>query len=389
MIRHVFVISVLISLLPLAVEGGETTLNILYTGSLNGELEPCGCSPKTDFGGLARMSGYILRNKNSLYPYVLIDAGNFSDRDSAQGRMKAEAALKAFSIMKYDAVGFMNREKSFSNDFFVSMIQSLKVPFVSDSYPCKRSVSVNRGALEVVISASPEGFREGALNVLVTDKPAADLTTADKWDVIISSSGEILDAPVQMKGSLFVSGYPRGKNLGILTLSVDGEGRVKKFKHRFEALGPDIKEDALVRDVLDEYDANVAALLKTERPPAGSTYLGVAECGKCHQTFVESWEQTRHAGAFASLQKTGKAEDPECIICHSVGFGEEGGFYTIDTTPDLANVQCEECHGLDREHVTHYEKPMRRVTVSVCLKCHTQENSPDFDYEKYLKKVIH
>jgi hypothetical protein len=390
LIRHVIVIFVFLILLPFAAGAKEITLNVLYTGAIDAELEPCGCSPKTDFGGLARTSGYILRNGTGLSPYVLIDAGNFSGKDSEQGRLKVEAAMKAFNTMKYDAVAFMKNEKSFPPDFLASLVRRYEVPFVSDASPFERSVTVSRGHLDVHISSGLDGLEEDKLNILVTDKSVAELKTAEGWAVIISSSGEIIDQPLKTDGPVIVSGYPKGKRLGILTLHVDEKGKVTNFKHRFEALGPDIQEDEMVRKVLDDYDTRVAALMKdTERPPAGTTYVGVSKCGECHQPYVESWEKTKHAKAFASLEKVGKAADPECIVCHTVGFGEKGGFYTIDTTPQLANVQCEECHGLDREHMNNFERPMRPVTESVCLKCHTKDNSPEFNYAVYLKKVIH
>lgn len=390
MIRQLIVIFVFLVFLPLAVEGRDTKLNILFTGAINGELEPCGCSPKTDFGGLARISGYILLNRTNLYPYILIDAGNFSDRDSEQGRLKAEAIVRSFNIMKYDAVAFMENEKSFSDDFSASLIQRYEVPFVSDSYPCKKSVSISRGHIEVNISSKLNDHEEDKLNILVTDKSVADLKTAEGWDVIISSSGDIVDEALKVNGSIFVTGYPKGKSLGILTMDVDEQGKVIKFKHRYASLGTDIPEDEMVSKVLDDYDSKVAALMKNaERPSAGTTYLGVSKCGECHRPYVESWEKTKHSTALASLEEVGKAADPECIVCHVVGFGEKGGFYTIDTTPDLANVQCEECHGLDSEHVNDFERPMRPVTVQVCLKCHTEDNSPDFNYKVYMKKVIH
>ncbi|NOZ70255.1 MAG: hypothetical protein GXP46_13675 [Deferribacteres bacterium] len=67
----------------------------------------------------------------------------------------------------------------------------------------------------------------------------------------------------------------------------------------------------------------------------------------------------------------------------------EGGFYTIETTPGLANVQCEECHGVDREHIEDFSRPMKPVSESVCLRCHKKDNSPDFDYQRYLEKIRH
>jgi hypothetical protein len=212
----------------------------------------------------------------------------------------------------------------------------------------------------------------------------------DGWDLIINSSGVEMDDPFRSNDSIIVAGYPRGKKLGILTLYIDSMGRVTNFKHRFEALGPDIEEDGMIRSVLDDYDSKVAELLKNaEQPSAGTTYSGVLKCAECHEPFLESWEKTKHARAFASLEHTGKSSDPECLICHTVGFGESGGFYTIESTPKLANVQCEECHGLDRAHLDDFSSPMRPVTVSVCLKCHTKENSPDFDYPVYYEKIKH
>ena len=96
----------------------QRTLNIVYTGGVAGELEPCGCSPKTDFGGVARRAGYLTEHRKTLSPYILIDAGNFLDKDTPQGKLKAEAMLKAFSIMKYDAVAFLKMEKEFPYSFF-------------------------------------------------------------------------------------------------------------------------------------------------------------------------------------------------------------------------------------------------------------------------------
>jgi len=131
-------------------------------------------------------------------------------------------------------------------------------------------------------------------------------------------------------------------------------------------------------------------LLKNEsKPLAEISYLGVSKCGECHQPFVESWKKTRHAGAFPTLERVGKSNDPECIKCHTAGFGEKGGFYSAKTTPMLANVQCEACHGPGREHLLDLSKPMQPVAENVCLKCHTKNTSPDFNYPVYLEKIKH
>ena len=64
-LKRIMKLSILLSVICLIITfppvtyGEGKKLNIIYTGSLEGELEPCGCSPKGNFGGLARLSGYI------------------------------------------------------------------------------------------------------------------------------------------------------------------------------------------------------------------------------------------------------------------------------------------------------------------------------------------
>ena len=357
---------------------------------MNGELEPCGCSPKTDFGGVARISGYLAAHNKELSARILVDAGNFTDKDTPQGRLKSEAMLKSFGTMKYDAVAFMKKEKGFPEDFFPPVINEYKIPVISSMTPYEQSVSVNRDAFKINVSVDPENYREGRLNILLTDVSVREAGFIKGWDVIITSSGEILDEPLTINETIIAAGYPKGKKLGILTLQIGSGGEVKNYKNGWQLLGSDIEEYPGVRDILNDYDSKVAGLLRESgKPPEGTSYLGAAKCAECHRLFEESWKKTRHARAFSSLKQAGKSADPECIVCHTVGFGEQGGFYSIETTPELANVQCEECHGLDREHIDDFSRPMKPVTKAVCLKCHTEDNSPDFDYPVYLKKIKH
>ena len=145
-----------------------------------------------------------------------------------------------------------------------------------------------------------------------------------------------------------------------------------------------------MRGILDDYDKKVAQLMKSrEVKPAGTTYSGAKKCAECHKPFYTIWRDTEHARAFATLESSGKASDPECIICHSVGFNQEGGFFSMEQTPELANVQCESCHGLNRGHLDDYESRFPQVTEKVCLTCHTREHSPDFDFHSYSQKVRH
>lgn len=386
----ILLIMPLTMLFPFVIHGQGRTLNIVYTGGVNGELEPCGCSPKTDFGGVARRAGYLTEHRKMLSPYILIDAGNFLDKNTPQGRLKAEAMLKAFSIMKYDAAAFLKMEKEFPYSFFSGLLKKYKIPVISDMPQYRQSISIKHNTFYVNVSADPMSYQKGKLNVLLTDQPISEIKTLKGWDIIILSSGEILEEPLSVNGTIIVSGYPKGERLGILTLQIDSGGEVLEFKHRWRNLGKDIKEDINVRKALKDYDARVAGLLKDDSKPLSEiSYLGVSKCGECHQPFLESWKKTKHAGAFPTLERVGKSNDPECLKCHTVGFGEKGGFYSAKTTPMLANVQCEACHGPGRDHLLDFSKQMQPVEEYVCLKCHTKSTSPDFNYPVYLEKIKH
>jgi len=89
-------------------------------------------------------------------------------------------------------------------------------------------------------------------------------------------------------------------------------------------------------------------------------YIGVQKCKACHIKQYKSWADTAMATSFESLKPGVKAaekqkagidpakdytHDSMCLECHTTGYGKPGGFTSIEETPNLANVQCESCHG--------------------------------------------
>ena len=55
-------------------------IDYLAYGELRGHLEPCGCSPETDLGGIRRL-GIVLSRERSLHPQlVAFDLGNDPSR---------------------------------------------------------------------------------------------------------------------------------------------------------------------------------------------------------------------------------------------------------------------------------------------------------------------
>ena len=89
-------------------------------------------------------------------------------------------------------------------------------------------------------------------------------------------------------------------------------------------------------------------------------YVGIEICRMCHIPHFESWSETKMSNAFDLLRpnirgeaktkagldpKTDYTNNPACLMCHTTGFGQPGGFVSIDKTPGMTNVQCETCHG--------------------------------------------
>jgi len=112
-------------------------------------------------------------------------------------------------------------------------------------------------------------------------------------------------------------------------------------------------------------------------------YVGAAVCQACHAEEHSDWSETAHASALEALKAIGQGASAACLPCHAVGFGETDGFVDEAATPNLAGVQCENCHGAAGEHARNPGDESNRPTVNVssalCGDCHTDPHHPTFD----------
>ena len=127
------------------------------------------------------------------------------------------------------------------------------------------------------------------------------------------------------------------------------------------------------------------AILDTAEALLGITpapiYSGADTCGACHTGKHADWSGTLHEGAWETLNDAFNGTNPVCLPCHTVGFGEMSGYIDQATTPQLAGVQCENCHGAASDHVfdPHGVQPAIDASAEVCGACHTGSHHPTYD----------
>ncbi len=125
-----------------------------------------------------------------------------------------------------------------------------------------------------------------------------------------------------------------------------------------------------------------------EEPDRGNSgltgdYVGSERCLQCHSRIHADWADTLHGSALETLEDIGQGTNASCLPCHTVGFGEEGGYVNRATTDALAGVGCETCHGPSRQHVENVSdvalRPPTDISSTVCGACHTGSHHPTFE----------
>jgi hypothetical protein len=147
--------------------------------------------------------------------------------------------------------------------------------------------------------------------------------------------------------------------------------------------------DPAIAEALARYRADLQSLVNSRQLSARTTsspFHGRAACEQCHQSIARQWAATPHSRAYATLVAAGRQRDPQCLACHTTGFGADGGFIAPDAVPDLADVQCESCHGAGGSHRDAATRTTGKPR-DACSKCHDPMNSPHFHLEQYLPRV--
>jgi len=196
--------------------------------------------------------------------------------------------------------------------------------------------------------------------------------------------------------------YNQTKYLGEMRVYFKGDGKPENQISRYIALDSNLPDDSVALETVTTAHSEFTAAQNSSAQTAAiahkpdsllgasdSPYAGVETCSGCHEKEYQIWTQSRHAHAMATLERKSQQFDNECVRCHVVGF-QRGGFQSQLTTPQFANVQCEECHGPGKQHASNPGKGYGAVaTPGACIQCHKQPNDPDFNFAVYWPKIQH
>ncbi len=425
------------SMRPIEVES-ELNLTLLISGEELGYLEPCGCA-EGQLGGFPRRDSVIQQLTVKGKTLVPVANGDLIDNATRQSELKAEIGFVALKAMGYVAYNVGERDLLLGIDRLEYLQDTSGIPFLSanlfhgenrvfqpfvlhtvnlqDNQIQVAIIGILSQSFEVHVENAGAGLRLEDPVVVLTDlveklDQAADLivllahanlaeseglaSAFPQIDVVVSGHEQekLQEAPVFVKNTVLLNTGTKGKAFGQLDIRWDNDRTVADYDFQAVSLSERLPDSPRMIELLTLYQQmltaeNLSVDLEREPPATGGMYVGSASCKGCHAEAYAIWKQSKHAHAYQTLVSHGHAADPECLTCHTVGFGFQTGFVNMETIPNLPDVGCENCHGVGGNHVKNPQKGYGQVTKADCLTCHTTQNSPKFDYEVYLPKIRH
>jgi hypothetical protein len=450
---------------PVFVDWPRPRLALVITGRQDGYLEPCGCVGLDRVrGGLGRRHSLIESLRARGWPLVLLDVGGLSRRIGVQALLKFRVSTEALAQMGYDAIALGTAELRFPVADLASLVAAEEgrpgcfisanvavFSFSSEITPRHRILQA-AGVRLGVTSILGNSYRRQVHNpdlqtadaetalaeIAAIMRPACDLmillahATREEsialarrfpaFDIVVTSDGAPVPPaePTRIDGgkTWLIDVGEKVKDAIVLGL-FDDPGQQRRYQRvpldsRF-SVSPEMKKRMAryVEEVgqLGLDGLGVRSIPNPSRAVQGD-YLGSDRCAACHEASYGAWKKSAHARAARNLaeQDPPRQFDPECIACHMTGWHPqggvpyEGGYLGPDTTPGLASVGCESCHGPGGAHAaaeagTNQElkrKLQKTMVLSkgeakrrVCTVCHDVSNSPDFDFDAYWPDIAH
>ncbi|MDR3199262.1 MAG: hypothetical protein LBU34_15450 [Planctomycetaceae bacterium] len=390
-------------------------LLLVFTGFMNGYVEPCGCAGMEQMkGGLSRRYTFFkeLEEKRG-WSILPIDAGNLNKGFGRQEELKFNFVIdEALRLMKYQATGVGNRELLLPTDalilYFVDVpgiprrYTSANVaimqfdPDFTAPYRVFEQNGVKVGVTSVVGQSllkeinNEDIKHEDAVKRLKEILPQFAAEKCDKRILIIHGSAEETkriaksmtgqfdyiissDTPAEppfqpnwIDNSMLIEVGEKGKFAVAVGLYDDPN---TPFRYQRVPLDSRFENSKTITALMQLYQEQLKETgfqglgikpIPNRRAVESGRFIGSKSCADCHELSFSIWKKSRHATAWRSLAETSKPSrtfDPECIACHVIGWNPteflpyEHGFLGEKETPELLNIGCESCHGPGENHI--------------------------------------
>jgi len=422
-----------------------THLTLFVTGDSRGYMEPCGCR-RDQAGGLSGRAAIIGSKPRA--DRLVVDVGNLTSGGRPYEILKLGYMMRGMAQIGYDAVNLGKTEAGLDREALNRMLAA-NLPFVSanvlstqDGKPLtKPYLVIKRSGFNIgVTGVAAVSERDAGPGIEVTPpvealagvvaelKPKCDYLIvlafvdsdtlrkiADQYpEVDCVLGGDVPQSSnslVAVNRAVNFNVTDRGKVVGEIELNLRGGTYHADSARGVKVMGEKLKPDPGIQTLIASYKAELrdkryelASAEGMERIQAQEStadeYVGAAACASCHADAHRTSLSTAHIHAFDTLVKKGSEYDPECLRCHTVGYGLYSGYVDAARTPHLENVQCESCHGRGKVHIAIMRslppgsKPritgaLRPVTPASCVRCHDVENSENFSYAKFWPKIKH
>jgi len=394
---------------------------LLFTGGTGGMLEVCNCSGPMP-GGLSRRSGLVESYRKSFENVLLVDVGDAFWVEPTAVRNKY--ILKGYEQIGYDAVVLGDQEWAAGPKRLAEMLNTNRTPALSSTVkapdvpamPVFKRELPGGLKLAIVTETRPETFHfvpksvmstltispddeiekrieglkvQGYIVVLIAHVGEDDLEKVaanTKADLVIRAHTTKTDRRLEKVGNtpvVKVGGYDY---VAAVAIKADG-AKIGKLDYRAELVDTSWPMNGKLLLTYQAYAHEAMRNALDSERTAGLEYQSSEACGKCHEEQLENWKKTRHSHAWATLQKVGRTGDPACVMCHTSGFMTKSGFYTYETTKNLANVNCQDCHRFNEAEHRKKGFEYQPVGQELCQTCHTPVTDPKFDFKQKVAKI--
>lgn len=388
----------------------KPTVALMFSGEMNGFLEPCGCAGlDNQLGGLKRRHTLIKQLEDQGWPLVKLDMGGIVRRVGVQSEVKYRYALESFIKLGYQGVGIGAKELLLSSNSLLFVLVNLAQddnPLISANVTLFGEGSGFTKPYRVVEAG---GKRIGFTSVLGESHKSATENNSDvQWSVPTAALSQIVPqleaenceimvlmvhgnpdeaqalarqfpafdfvsttggAETPPSRTIAIEGTPtqmieaghKGMYVTVVGIYDDPDQPLRyqrvPLDHRFE--DAEEMQQMLVNYQEELKNTGLESLGVLGGKNSEGQFVGSETCMECHTEAAAVFEHTPHAHATETLVKIDppRQYDPECLSCHVTGWNPqrytayESGYLSLKETSHLTGNGCENCHGPGADHV--------------------------------------